>query len=470
MPVLLKDYRCNNFSGRRTVYSKFKSITTRGFDTSNDLFAGGNFGILQGLNDNSKDYFSLECNDIIKFNNLYVACGANSSTDNRTRLSTFLYSDNGGVSWTFSNDTFESGDYGLVLIVSKDNNNINTLFCGGSGTDSNGNLYGLMSSTDGINWETVTPITFSKIDDMATNGSQEIVAVGWNTEYTNRILQYSTDSGGNWTSVSNISINPGDIVKIVYANDRFYVGVADYNNGSTLTVYTSTSSNLTNWTPVTFNDSTNASITSLSAYLSGVYYSSVNNSDLYILYLGSYRSSVTGVFYSSDGVTFTASTGITFSNASVTNVTYNDTDNDSNFYLSVHYYNSPISPDTPIMYNSSNGESWTGIITSNKLSSGLPSSISSSTVTGISQFFIQDSAIVACGSYGDASAFGLVSIALPHYTVTSYGTSIALNGGVTKLFHDDAILVGVYEYSISDNTIYYFDGTQLVATEHQEDV
>jgi hypothetical protein len=464
MPVLLNNYRCNNFSGRRTVYSKLKRITDTGFDTSNDFFAEGNFSRLQGLNDNSKDYFSFVCSDIIKFNNgtgdLYVACGANSYTDNRTRLSTFLYSEGDGVSWTFSNDTFGYGGgvpAGLVLIVSN-----NTLFCGGSGIDSNGNRYGLMSSTNGKTWEKVnSPSVFSQVSSMATNRSGKIVAVGYDTTLDNQIIQYSINNGVTWTQVQNISIAYSNTVNTFYAHDTFFIGVTEDNDN--LTVYKS--NDLTTWTTVTLKDSENNSITQLPADLNGVYYSSSK----YILYLSIVvDSNIQPVFYSTDGSTFTTSTGINLNPGGVTNVTYND--NDSNFYLSVHYYNSPISPDTPIMYKSANGETWTGIITSTNLPDGL-----SSDLAGILRFFIQDSTNVAWGIYVTSSSlFGLVSIALSDYTVSSYGTSIALNDGVvTKLFHDEdsgAILVGVYGDDITDNTIYYYDGTQLVATEHQEDV
>ena len=473
MPVLLNNYRRNDFSKRCTVYSKLKRITTRGFDTSNDYYAGGNFGILQGLNDNSKDYFSLECNDIIKFGDLYVACGQNAYNDQRKGLSTFLYSKDDGVSWIFSNDTFGTYEgylgYGKVLIVSN-----NTLFCGGGGIDSNGNRYGLMSSTDGKTWETVNSLPIDEIYSMATNGSGEIVAYGFNSPSNlTQPAQYSIDNGITWNPVPNITITPGnDTVKIVYANDKFYIGTTDYNTNA-LTVYTSI--DLTNWSTVTLKDSENNSITQLPADLNGVYYSSANNLDIYILYLTTGDdSNIQPVFYSSDGVTFTASTGITFSNANVTNVTYNDNDNDSSFYLSVSYNDNQVSQGTPIMYKSTDdGKSWAGISTITDLSSGLPSTISGD-VTGISQFFIKDSTtIIACGIYEAALPFGLVSISLSDYTVSSYGKSIVLDNGVTKLFHEDGtILVGVFKYPTADNTIYYYDDTsrKLVATEHQDDL
>ena len=93
MPVLLKNYRVNDYSRRMTVYSKLKRITDSGFDTSNDYFSEG-FTRLLGINNESltKDYFSSQCNDIIYVSslNIHIACGVNWYRDTRSTSSTFL--------------------------------------------------------------------------------------------------------------------------------------------------------------------------------------------------------------------------------------------------------------------------------------------------------------------------------------------------------------------------------------------
>lgn len=459
MPVLLKDYRCNDFSKRVTVYSKLKRITTRGFDTSNDFFAGGNFGILQGLNDNSKNYFSLRCNDIIEFKGIYVACGQHASTDPRKELSTFLYSVDKGVSWTFANDTFGGGGKGQVLIVSD-----NILFCGGKGSDDDGTTYyGLMKSTNGKTWTKVTS-PFSEITSMATVGSGEIVAVGMDTTNTNQIVRYSINNGSPWDLDPAISITKDDTVTTFHANDRFYIGVSQIN--SSLTVYTSLTA-LTSWSTVPLTDINSTPIT-FAAHLNGVYYSSGQ----YILYLGTVGlNNIPPVFYSSTGDNFTACRDINISDVDVKNVAYNVAD--SRFYLSVSYSNFPLSSGTPIMYTSSDGESWGKIIDNNHLFSVLPSSLNSDGVTGISQFFIVEDLIVAVGSYKNINSFGLVPISSIVHAVTNVIRPIVLNGGVTKLLYDeDSLMIGVFENTTSDNTIYYYDETQLklAVTEHHGDV
>ena len=97
MPVLFQDFRANHYSRRHTVYSKIKRVTDNGYDTSNDFFGNNFTGNILGLTDDSKDFFSSSCNDIISFtdnnnNTILVACGQNTSNDKRSPLSTFLYS------------------------------------------------------------------------------------------------------------------------------------------------------------------------------------------------------------------------------------------------------------------------------------------------------------------------------------------------------------------------------------------
>jgi len=473
MPLLLKDFRVNDFSGRRTVYSKIKRITDSGFDTSNDYFSK-NFTKLLGINNESltKDYFSSSCHDILYVSKLgiHVACGNNWYRDTRSRASTFLYSEDNGVSWTFSDDTFEfqGGFTGSAtgLILSND-----TIFCSGIG-GTLANPQALMSSVDGKNWTNVsTP--FNIITKMSTDGSGTIIVAGTNNSSGETVVCISVDNGTTWTDLTHLTSfsNITDIIPI-FSNDRFFIGFYTTTSNSA-EIYTSV--NLTSWTQVTFTDGTTNITPQLSGILNGVYYSSVINR--YILYLGFNwdKAGYAPAYYSDDGINFTVSGGINEQVYDVTNVSYDDSAN--SFYLSVKYPISLPNPDgLTIMYKSPDGEAWQSFLTGDSVVPGFKN------ILGISQFYIDNSGdIHAIGVYGRVSAgdntyfsTGLINITINAYI--NKPDPILLDGETCSklLYNNSTFLVGM-QYGTSRlsiaNSIYYTnDSLILQPTEHQDAV
>jgi hypothetical protein len=487
MPVLLKNYRVNDYSRRMTVYSKLKRITDSGFDTSNDYFSEG-FTRLLGINNESltKDYFSSQCNDIIYVSglNLHIACGTNWWKDTRSKSSTFLYSEDNGVSWTFSTDTFEplGNDFlgaGSVLIFSN-----SIIFCGGTG-GAPVNRKCLMKSSDGKNWTNVSCPLLS-IYNMVTDGSGKILVSGPNQSGKIDVLM-SQDNGITWQTISDFtSATSGETVysaDVIFINNRYYIGIYLYNGICTIL----TSADLNTWTDISGNFTANSTLITIIDMLSSVYY----DNGVYILCLELAKvRNYPPVFHSSDGINFVGSTGISNRVSYASNVIYNS--NDSIFYLSAQYpadlnnsssLNIQYFSSLNIMYFSTDGATWTPLLNNDAITN-LPSSISNYIVLGISHFYIDNStnSIYAIGLYSRVYAgnptyfsFGLLNIDLDGTIIGD--DPIALNGETcNKLFiNNSSVLVGM-GYGTAKlslvNSIYYAlsPDVTLLPTEHADDV
>lgn len=483
MPVLLKDYRVNDFSGRRTVYSKLKSVTDSGFVTSNDYFAE-NFTRILGINNESltKDFLSSKCNDIIYVSSLnkHIACGTNWTGTTLSRASPILYSEDNGVSWTFANDTFDPIDNGFlgsgsVLIFSG-----GFIFCGGGTT---GNKNCLMKSSDGINWQEV-PCPLININKMVTDGSQNILVAG-RDEFEEWMVLSSVDNGSSWQQIPlfTSTASTGNVmdVTLIFVNNTYYIG--SYFLSRVCLLFTS--SDLNTWTDISNKFTFNLAAMTLLGVLNSISYS--NDTGIYMICMGyNWDKKTSPVFYSSDGINFIGSPGLPNTIRQANDSLYSTAD--SRFYLSVQYeYGLVNTTGLSVMYTSPDGSTWTSFLNNTDIKTSLPTSIEieDRNVLGISHFYIDNfhTAIYAIGFYSkDFSvrgninySFGLINIDL---TGSLYETStIAINGQTcTKLLYDNStFIVGMANGSsreVLDNTIYYqrpSDST-LQPTEHADDV
>jgi len=253
MPILFQDFRANNYSRRHTVYSKIKRVTDNGYDTSNDFFGNNFTGNLLGLTDDSKDFFSSNCNDIISFSGKLVACGQNTSNDKRSTLSTFLYSTDDGVSWAFGTGTFpdiSSTDIGVgnKFLVSN-----NTLFCIGIGSPVTTNRTSIMTSTDGVTWTTLsTPGIQLNTDNngSVTNGTGTLLVTDVSS---NRTIMSSVNNGGTFSVVSSIqTLINNEIINdstLYYCNNMFYAQIQTTQT-TTQNLYFLNSSDGINWSAI----------------------------------------------------------------------------------------------------------------------------------------------------------------------------------------------------------------------------
>jgi len=419
MPVLFQNFRANHYSRRHTVYSKIKRVTDNGYDTSNDFFGNNFTGNILGVNDNSKDFFSGNCNDIISFNNMLVACGQNKSNDSRTNLSTFLYSTDDGVSWAFGTGAFPDfpgGEPGRGFNFLSCNN---TLFCTGNGGTYDNRVL-VMKSTDGITWSNALtggdqPPLFFK-NTYATNGLDTILICKFSTIQDVEI-QISTNGGTTFSqlTISNINNESIDNCNVYYIDNKFYALISTVSNN----YFLYSTDNGSSWSSI--NGVTGIMDVSNMFYTNGFTFLFLNN----VLY------------DSTDGINFQSIT-LPITVDSMYNITY----------ITDTYY---LVSDTGVLKLTDGTTNWNTLYTNESIVAGYVDSSGISLAT-TAQIFIN---IQFDGTIPSPS---LEFFNNPNINIITKGSS--------------NILVGLYTDSSGDNTIYYQgpNDTSLQATEHQDDV
>jgi len=475
MPVLFQNFRANHYSRRHTVYSKIKRVTNNGYDTSNDFFGNNFTGNISGVNDNSKDFFSSGCYDIIFFDGKLVACGNNATEDNRSNLSTFLYSTDNGVSWTFGNGTFQTypnvGSVGLKFIIS-DNT---TLYCMGY-------INTLMKTTDGINWSVVTsiPNNIYTPESMASNGEGDILITGnENNQSATAVLAISIDDAGSFQTMQNVP-NTASTMQVFYTQDFFYLYVTYYDAPTDATTYRMFTFNIettqnindiydfNNWDDITANftdSSNNPNWTGGSSI--NIYY--LNNKTF--INMTRYSLNINALYCSTNGEDFQQVTGIS-ENAQLNQIRYNSTN--STYYACANSVSISASFDY-FMYSSSDGTSWTGIISTTNFSADYGLTVP---VTGFDDFIVDTNGFKLFISYTTDEGDTIYTAGFINTNLTGNilpgGSTILENMFISKIFsHNNYILVpfGNGGYSNANNTIYYQgpNDNGLKPTEHQDD-
>jgi len=481
MPVLFQDFRANHYSRRHTVYSKIKRVTNNGYDTSNDFFGNNFTGNILGLTNDSKDFFSSGCNDIIYSSdfNALIACGYNAPGDNRSNLSTFMYSTNNGVSWAFAKDTFpnqsNTGGYAITLAISD-----GEVFCGGTG-GTTGNFVSLMKTSDGDNWDAVTSCTLREVTSIAASGDGEILVSGTDTSDVLKLL-LSVDNGVTFTEINYATqlSNPAYTGPVYYINNSFYFAPTQ-GDGNAL-VFTITGANalnngtdINNWTNITGNFSDANGTINLTGFNTTMYYDS-DNGNTFILFGGQTSHYV---FYSTDGLQFI-------------DIPLNDTDilqatkiiyvpSTGTYYLGVvHQADINNSANYSIMYSSpaSDLSGWyvtlnTYVVTNNV------DRLKDIPVNGVYDFYLESNTLylvvtnvverqgLPFTEYRGLVKYDLVS-GLMNTVVKNIGND------VTKMIYSNPnLLVSVSgsQYESSNDTIYYQgpNDTTLQETEHKDD-
>jgi len=487
MPVLFQNFRANHYSRRHTVYSKIKRVTDNGYDTSNDFFGNNFTGNLLGLNDNSKDFFSNSCSDIIYSSELdaLIACGANVNGDSRSNLSTFMYSTNNGVSWAFAKDTFpaQSNGYngaGEILAISD-----GVLFCGGTGGTA-GNFVSLMKSSDGDNWQ-ATSCSLSRVMSMATSGDGEILVWGQDSSYSHKLL-LSTDNGDTFNEINYDTVLtslPVSVGSVYHINNLFYfivtqntgavavftISITDANTGGT---------DISNWTDITGNFSgANGNIT-LEGYNTSMYYDG-DNENTFMLFGGTSHF----VFYSTDGSNFT---DLPLDNPHIKQarkivyVPPSDGTTVGTYYLGIVYPENTLEPGNyTFMYSSpTDNINWSNFLNTNDINSNVDSLKNIKNISGVYDFYLEantlylvvTNGVTTRGNHQGYEYHGLIELDL----VSGLNNNpVDKTGTVSKMIYSNPnLIVAVTSSSerfTNDDTIYYQgpNDTSLQETEHQDD-
>jgi len=484
MPVLFQDFRANTYSRRHTVYSKIKRVTRDGYYTSNDFFGNNFTSNLLGLNDNSKDFFSNSCRDVIYSSDLdaLIACGANAEGDKRNNLSTFMYSTDHGVSWAFAKDSFPSlGQYngsGSYLVISD-----SEIFCGGSGGESLGNYVSLMKSSDGDNWTPVTACTLDEVLSMTTSGYGQILVWGLANATPTKLL-LSTNNGDTFNEVNVASILTDDIRNILlyHINNSFYA-VITLNNLSIVVLTISVANantggdDINNWTNITsnFEDGAGNPIT-LTGYSTSMYHDVVNN-NTFILFGGGSNF----IFYSTDGLNFIR-TLVDTNIKAATKIVYSPTD--TSYYLAVAYPESDTEPGNyTIMYKclATDISSFVPYINTHDINLKV-TSLKDVIINSVTDFYLGTNTINLVVANGfkrhdnndyQYEYYGLVNVDIATGTINN--TVQTKIDNVSKLIYNNPNLLVCTESSsqrfTNNDTIYYQgpSSTSLQETEHSAD-
>lgn len=464
MPVLLKDFRNEEYNKRITVYTKIKSIVSNGYITSSEFLTPmftENLGFFNDIR--GKDYLSSQCNDLIYSQalNLFVATGSIWSTDKRETVSGLIWSQEGFV-WNYSGDVWEPIDStfnggGTSLIESN-----NTLFCGGIGGPVS-NRQVLKTSTDGKTWQNLAcPIT-GNIQQLATDGIGNIIAVG-RSSAGQVVVASSSTNGTTWNSIPEFAAATtatiqNVLLSVVYDNSIsnyvFYICAYQPSGGNFILRSTDNST----WTDITgnFPSTPTGNFTKLKL---------LNNT--YILCVG--ISFTDPVYYSTDGVSWSASTGISQSIFGTTDVTSDG----SSLYLSVQYPSSTtdFTNAVDLVYKSSDGSVWTPYMDSYQIQN-LQGDLTSNKISGIDNIEFYVDSLYMTGSFNGIDylnssyfPFGLIQLRLSDWNQSSKPQILNGQKCTKLLIADGAFLVSVAEggsSDLNDNTIYYYTSNGSLA-------
>ena len=385
--------------------------------------------------------------------------------DTRSNLSTFLYSTDNGVSWTFGNGTFQSdanvGAFGLKFITS-DNT---TLYCMGY-------VDILMKTTDGINWNVVTsiPNNLNEPVSIASNGEGDILITGLSYNLNGLVVSISIDDGTSFQNMQNLPTNAYEAY-VFYTQDIFYLYVLG-GTSSTMYMFNMETQNVNditdfnNWNDITpnFTDSSNNP-----SFIGGGGILMFYENDTAFVRMTNYDTPSQHVLYSStDGENFQEVTGLG-GNEKVNQIRYNSTN--STYYACVSQLDSSQSIDY-LMYSSSDGTSWTGIISSDNFIT----ETATQGVEGIRDFVVEANGFKLFTSYNiyDVNySVGFINTDLTGIALDSSDPIVLIEMYLNKIFLYNNYILTIFSQSDTSNgnTIFYQgpNDTTLQETEHQDD-